>query len=40
VPNSPSSHKTIEYTVLAPIFGLIADVGIALLVNAISKEQL
>jgi uncharacterized protein involved in exopolysaccharide biosynthesis len=39
VPTKPSSPKTIEYTVLALIFGLIAGVGLALLVNAISRRR-
>ena len=39
VPTKPSSPKTIEYTVLALIFGLIAGVGLALLVNSISRRR-
>jgi len=39
VPTKPSSPKTIEYTVLALIFGLIAGIGLALLVNAISRRR-
>ncbi|HEY6471561.1 MAG TPA: Wzz/FepE/Etk N-terminal domain-containing protein [Acidimicrobiales bacterium] len=39
VPTKPSSPKTIEYTVFALIFGLIAGVGLALLVNAISRRR-
>jgi uncharacterized protein involved in exopolysaccharide biosynthesis len=39
VPTKPSSPKTVEYTVLALIFGLIAGVGLALLVNAISRRR-
>jgi uncharacterized protein involved in exopolysaccharide biosynthesis len=39
VPTKPSSPKTSEYTVLALIFGLIAGVGLALLVNSISRRR-
>ncbi|HEX4162042.1 MAG TPA: Wzz/FepE/Etk N-terminal domain-containing protein [Acidimicrobiales bacterium] len=38
-PSSPSSPKTTEYVVLALIFGLIAGIGLALLVNAISSRR-
>lgn len=39
VPSSPSSPHTIEYVLLALIFGLIAGIGLALLVNAISNRR-
>ena len=39
VPSSPSSPKTIEYTVLALIFGLVAGMGVALLINAVSTNR-
>jgi succinoglycan biosynthesis transport protein ExoP len=39
VPTSPSSPKTVEYTLLAFIFGLIAGLGLALLVNAVSTRE-
>lgn len=39
VPTSPSSPKTLEYCVLALIFGLIAGVGLALLVNALGRRD-
>ncbi len=39
VPTSPSSPDTIEYVILALIFGLIAGIGLALLVNAISSRR-
>ncbi len=38
-PTSPSSPKTLEYTVLALIFGIIAGIGLALLVNAVSTRD-
>ena len=40
VPTKQSSPKTAEYVVLAAIFGLIAGVGLALLVNAVSSRRL
>lgn len=39
VPSSPSSPKTAQYVVLALIFGLIAGIGLALLVNSISRRR-
>ncbi len=39
VPTSPSSPHTVEYVVIAAIFGLIAGVGIALVVNAVSTRR-
>lgn len=39
VPTKASSPKTVEYTLLALIFGLIAGVGLALLVNAVSTRD-
>lgn len=39
VPSNPSSPHTLEYTVLALIFGLIAGIGLALLVNAVSNRR-
>ena len=39
VPSSPSSPKTIEYTVLALIFGLVAGIGVALLIDAVSINR-
>lgn len=38
-PSSPSSPKTTEYVILALIFGLILGIGLALLVNSISKRR-
>lgn len=38
VPTKPVSPKTLEWTVLALIFGLILGVGVALLVNAVSPR--
>jgi uncharacterized protein involved in exopolysaccharide biosynthesis len=35
-PSKPASPKTVEWTVLALIFGLILGIGVALLVNALS----
>lgn len=40
VPSSPSSPHTLEYCILALIFGLIAGVGLALLVNAIKARKI
>jgi uncharacterized protein involved in exopolysaccharide biosynthesis len=39
VPTSASSPKTIEYTLLAFIFSLIAGIGLALLVNAVARRE-
>lgn len=39
VPTSPSSPKTTEYVILALIFGLIAGIGLALLVNSFSNRR-
>lgn len=39
VPSSPSSPHTTEYVVIAAILSLIAGVGLALLVNAISRRR-
>jgi uncharacterized protein involved in exopolysaccharide biosynthesis len=39
VPSSPSSPHTTEYVVLAFIFSAIVGVGVALLVNAISRRR-
>jgi uncharacterized protein involved in exopolysaccharide biosynthesis len=38
VPTKPVSPKTLEWTVLALIFGLILGVGVALLVNAVAPR--
>ena len=38
-PTKPSSPETLQYTVLALIFGLVAGVGLALLVNAVSTRD-
>jgi uncharacterized protein involved in exopolysaccharide biosynthesis len=40
VPTKASSPHTIEYVVLAFIFSLIAGVGLALLVNAVSRRRI
>jgi succinoglycan biosynthesis transport protein ExoP len=39
VPSKPASPKTVEWTVLALIFGLILGIGIALLVNALAPPR-
>jgi uncharacterized protein involved in exopolysaccharide biosynthesis len=39
VPTKPVSPKTIEWTVLALIFGLILGIGVALLVNAVAPRH-
>ena len=39
VPSKPASPKTIEWTVLALIFGLVLGIGVALLVNAVSARD-
>ncbi len=39
VPSTPASPKTLEWTVLALIFGLILGIGVALLVNAVSATD-
>jgi uncharacterized protein involved in exopolysaccharide biosynthesis len=39
VPEKPVSPKTLEWTVLALIFGLILGIGVALLVNAIEPPR-
>jgi polysaccharide biosynthesis transport protein len=39
VPTKPVSPKTLEWTVLALIFGLILGIGLALLVNAVSPRR-
>jgi uncharacterized protein involved in exopolysaccharide biosynthesis len=39
VPTSPSSPKTIEYTVLALIVGLVVGIGLVLAINAIGSRQ-
>ncbi len=39
VPTSPSSPKTLEWTVLALIFGIILGIGVVLLVNALSTNR-
>lgn len=39
VPTKPVSPKTLEWTVLALIFGLILGVGVALLVNAVAPRS-
>ena len=38
VPTKPVSPKTLEWTILALIFGLILGIGVALLVNAVSPR--
>ena len=38
VPSKPVSPKTLEWAVLALIFGLILGIGIALLVNALGRR--
>ncbi len=38
-PSKPVSPKTIEWTVLALIFGLILGIGVALLVNALAPPR-
>ena len=39
VPTKPVSPKTVEWTVLALIFGIILGIGVALLVNAVSPTR-
>ncbi len=39
VPTKPASPKTVEWTVLALIFGLILGIGVALLVNALAPPR-
>ncbi len=39
VPSKPVSPKTVEWTVLALIFGLILGIGVALLVNALAPPR-
>lgn len=39
VPSKPVSPKTLEWSVLAVIFGLISGVGVALLVNAVAPAD-
>jgi uncharacterized protein involved in exopolysaccharide biosynthesis len=39
VPSKPVSPKTLEWTVLALIFGVILGIGVALLVNAVAPPQ-
>ena len=39
VPSKPVSPKTIEWTVLALIFGIILGIGVVLLINALSAEH-
>jgi uncharacterized protein involved in exopolysaccharide biosynthesis len=39
VPSKPVSPKTIEWTVLALIFGIILGIGVVLLINALSPER-
>ncbi len=36
---NPVSPKTLEWTILALIFGLILGVGVALLVNAVTRRD-
>ncbi len=38
-PTKPSSPKTVEWTVLALIFGIILGIGVVLLVNAVAPEH-
>jgi uncharacterized protein involved in exopolysaccharide biosynthesis len=38
-PSTPVSPKTIEWTVLALIFGLILGIGVALLTNALAPPR-
>ena len=38
-PSKPVSPKTVEWTVLALIFGLILGIGVALLVNALAPPR-
>lgn len=39
VPSKPVSPKTLEWSVLAVIFGLILGIGVALLVNAVAPRE-
>ncbi len=39
VPTKPVSPKTIEWTVLALIFGVIVGIGVALLVNTMRRAS-
>lgn len=39
VPTSPSSPKTLEYTLLALLIGLVVGIGIVLIVNAVTTRR-